>query len=436
MRRGVQPVRAFRAAEKPLPSRCFNCHNRRVRTGAPGAPRDLLMKWASAIAVDLPIEAAVDRALDGIEGHLSGAVPDLLLVFVSEAYQSAYERIPDLVARRVGTQMVVGCSGGGVIGSGREVEHTPAVSLTAAVLPGVDLTPLRIDDGTLPAAGAPHHAWEEVVHVSAASRPHFLLLADPFTLDAERLLRGLDDAFPEGTKVGGLASGGAEPGANALYLGRRTHRYGLVGIALTGNVEVDTIVAQGCRPVGEPMFVTRCERNVLYEIDGSRPVDVLQEMYQRSDPRERELFERSLFVGIVMRDNQVEYGRGDFLIRNIIGADRETGRLAVGALLREGMVVQFHLRDAATSAEDLRSLLSRYERGSRDSRPEGSVLFSCLGRGAALYGEPDHDTTEFHRQLGDIPLGGFFCNGEIGPVHGTTFLHGYTSSFGLFRSRR
>ena len=144
----------------------------------------------------------------------------------------------------------------------------------------------------------------------------------------------------------------------------------------------------------------------------------------------------SLFVGIVMRDNQLEYGRGDFLIRNIIGADRETGRLAVGALLREGMVVQFHLRDAATSAEDLRSLLSRYERGSRDSRPEGSVLFSCLGRGAALYGEPDHDMTEFHRQLGDIPLGGFFCNGEIGPVHGTTFLHGYTSSFGLFRSRR
>jgi small ligand-binding sensory domain FIST len=386
--------------------------------------------------VDLPIDAAVDHALDRIEGHLSGAVPDLLLVFVSAAYQSAYERIPDLVARRVGTQMVLGCSGGGVIGSGREVEHTPAVSLTAAVLPGVDLTPLRIDDGTLPAAGAPHHAWEEVVHVSAASRPHFLLLGDPFTLDAERLLRGLDEAFPEGTKVGGLASGGAEPGANALYLGRRTHRYGLVGVALTGNVEVDTIVAQGCRPVGEPMFVTRCEGNMLYELDGNRPVEVLQEMYQRADPRERELFEHSLFVGIVMRDNQLEYGRGDFLVRNIVGADRETGRLAVGALLREGMVVQFHLRDAATSAEDLRSMLSRYERGSRDSRPEGSVLFSCLGRGAALYGEPDHDTTEFHRQLGDIPLGGFFCNGEIGPVHGTTFLHGYTSSFGLFRSRR
>jgi small ligand-binding sensory domain FIST len=393
------------------------------------------MKWTSAISVDMPIERAVDRAAAAIEAGLGGARPDLVLIFVSEQYEPAYDVVPELINRRFDTPMLIGCSGGGVIGNGCEVESAPAISVTAAVLPGVELTPLRIEDRTLPAVDASHRAWEEIVHLPATDRPHFLLLADPFTLDSERLLKGLDDTFRDSTKVGGLASGGLEPGANALYLGHHTHRSGLVGVALSGNVEVDAIVAQGCRPIGEPMFVTRSQGNVVYALDGNNPIGVLQDLYQRSDPRDRELFQHSLFVGIVMREQQLEYGRGDFLIRNIVDADQEASRLGVGAPVRDGMVVQFHLRDAATSAEDLRSMLLRYGADSRRSRPEGSVLFSCLGRGTALYGAANHDADEFRRQLGDIPLGGVFCNGEIGPVHGTTFLHGYTSSFGLFRSR-
>src|SRR5262249_24570602 len=199
-------------------------------------------------------------------------------------------------------------------------------------------------------------------------------------------------------------------------------------------VRVDTLVAQGCRPIGEPMFVTSCHVNVIHGLDGRAPLEVLQDLYGRIDRRDQKLFPHSLFVGLVMREKSDVYRQGDFLIRNIGGLDSEGGALAVGAALSEGTIVQFPLRDAATSAADLEEILSQLDPEQR-SATRGSLLFSCLGRGRYLYGRADHDTDAFRRHLGDVPLGGFFCNGEIGPVHGTTFLHGYTSSFGLFRTR-
>jgi small ligand-binding sensory domain FIST len=393
------------------------------------------MKWASTVAVGSPLEAIVERATDDVATALGTTTPDLLVAFVSEHFQFEYGRVPELLRKRLAPRVLLGCSAGGVIGGGTEVEREPALSLSGACLPGVRVTPLRLEPDRLP---DPHHsaaAWEETVGVTAGERPHFLLLPDPYTFDAEALLRGLDAAFPQGTKIGGLASGGQRPGTNALYLDEEAHRAGLVGVTLSGDVEVDAIVAQGCRPIGEPMFVTGCDRNVICELDGSPPLDVLQELYRRSSDQDRRLFRHSLFLGIVMRERQQAYGQGDFLIRNILGVDERTGRLAVGATLRDGMVVQCHLRDARTSAEDLQQMLEGYAHRSRPTSPAGSLLFACLGRGAGLYGESNHDSDRFRRCLGDLPLGGFFCNGEIGPVQGTAFLHGYTSSFGVFRSR-
>jgi len=234
--------------------------------------------------------------------------------------------------------------------------------------------------------------------------------------------------------VHGVASGGRQPGSHALYLGDAVHRAGLVGVALSGNLAVDTIVAQGCRPIGEPMFVTAADRNVIRGLDGRPPLAVLEALHERLDPRDRQLARHSLFLGIVMKEDRVEYHQGDFLIRNLVGIDPTSGALAIGALVESGAVVQFHLRDATTSAEDLTALLRRH-RGAATTPVQGALLFSCLGRGQFLYGHPDHDSAAFRAELGAVPLGGFFCNGEIGPVHGTTFLHGYTSAFALFRGR-
>jgi small ligand-binding sensory domain FIST len=204
-------------------------------------------------------------------------------------------------------------------------------------------------------------------------------------------------------------------------------------VALSGNLAIDTVVAQGCRPIGQPLHVTRCDRNVLHELDGKPPLRVLQELAARLSAADRELMTHSLFLGLAMDELALEHRAGEFLIRNLIGIDPERGALAVGEQLRSGQCVQFHLRDARTSAADLEEVLGRYGQRGMAAQVEGALLFSCLGRGLHLYGRPDHDTEVFRREVGEIPLGGFFCNGEIGPVGGKTHIHGYTSSFGLFR---
>jgi small ligand-binding sensory domain FIST len=183
------------------------------------------------------------------------------------------------------------------------------------------------------------------------------------------------------------------------------------------------------------MFVTRGLRNVVFELDGAPVLEVLESLYESLDVDDQALFRQALFVGVVMDREREVYRQGDFLIRNLFGIDAKTGGLAVGTLLEPNQVLQFHVRDARTSAEDLEAMLDRHRADSALHRPSGALLFSCLGRGAGLYGEPDHDTRAFLSRVGPVPVGGFFCNGEIGPVRGRTFVHGYTSAFGLFRPR-
>ena len=222
-------------------------------------------------------------------------------------------------------------------------------------------------------------------------------------------------------------------GGNALYLADKIYDNGLIGIALSGDIELDTIVAQGCRPIGKPMKITECQDTLLKEIDGKPTLEVLQALNETLSDSDKKLLQTSLFLGIEMNPMKDDPKQGDFLIRNLMGVDRESGALAIGALLRTGQLVQFHLRDKKMSAEDLDVMLTRYQSIGQTENARGALLFSCLGRGKYLYGEANHDTNMFRNKLGEIPLGGFFCNGEIGPVGSTTFLHGYTSSFGIFR---
>jgi small ligand-binding sensory domain FIST len=410
------------------------------------------MKWVSTISQQANLALAVREAATRVSSGLDGREPDLVMAFVSDEHAEAYDRVPELVARELPHRVLVGCSAGSVIGGGREVEDQPALSLIAAVLPDVKLSPFHLDSEAIPDPALGADAWSSLLGLSQPEAPELLLLPDPFTFEAERALAGLDASFPRANKLGGVASGGRRPGENALYLGPRVHRSGLVGLALQGNVVLDTIVAQGCRPIGVPLFVTRCRGNLLLEVDGRAPIEVLQELYREASAADQELFRTSLFLGIEMREARNEYQQGDFLIRNIVGIDQKSGAVAIGAMLHDAQVVQFHLRDAATSAEDLERRLSGYASGRGvatierrgagfgtaglvSNAPEGALLFSCLGRGTYLYGRPDHDSEVFRRLIGDVPLAGFFCNGEIGPVEGTTFLHGYTSAFGIFRRR-
>ena len=384
------------------------------------------MNWASAIS-DLPdLDRAVAAALDDAT-HALGGDADLAIVFVS-GHTTGLQRVPFAIRERLRNALVLGCSAGGVVGGGIELEGRAAVAITLASLPGVELLPFHVDPSLV--SGDLDAAALRRMTPAVSDGSTLITLADPFTVDGALLVRSLDGAFPSATKIGGLASGARSPGPHALFLGDATHAAGAVGVAL-GGVSVDTVVAQGCRPIGDAMFVTRHRGHLILELNGKPAADVVRALYESLSPDDQQLFGHSLFVGIGMIEKR-EYRKGDFLIRNIGGVERESGGVVVGSTFNDYDVVQFHLRDARASAEDLEAMLAHY-RSEAPGAASGALLFSCLGRGEGLYGEPNHDSDAFHRAVPGVPLGGFFCNGEIGPVRGRTHLHGYTSCFAIFR---
>ena len=393
------------------------------------------MKWSSAVSDARSIADAVSQCAETIEADFVAPTPDLIVAFASAHYSENLEAVPELIREHIGDGLLVGCSGGGVIGAGREVEHRPGFAVTVAHLPEVDLVPFHIENDGLPDADSAPDKWEDLVGTRAEEQPQFILLADPFSIAAESLVMGLDYAFPGSVKIGGLASGAQQPGGSVLYLSDRTYRSGAVGVSMHGAIAVDTIVAQGCRPIGDPMQVTSCSRNILLGLDEHKPNEVLARVFDGLSERDRQLAQHSLFLGVVMDPLNDSPQLGDYLIRNIVGVDPGRGALVIGETLDEGQTVQFHLRDAEASAQDLDALLTRYARKHPIYEDTGALLFSCLGRGEHLYGRPDHDTEMFREKVAAMPLTGFFCNGEIGQVGGTTYLHGYTSSFGIFRPR-
>jgi small ligand-binding sensory domain FIST len=379
------------------------------------------MRFAAAVSDAEAWGRAADAVVAELRRGLDGAPPDLLCLFASAHHEAAWLELAERMRRELPGALLLGCSARSVLGAGRELEERPGLAALAAALPGVRLHPFQLGPGALPALPGPDDS-------------HALLLVDPFRADLEAWIPALDARFPRGRIVGGIASGAQQPGGNVLFLGERTARAGAVGVALSGDVAVETVVAQGCRPVGPPLFVTGARENVLYELDGQRPLDVLQRIFAAASPAEQRLFAGSLFLGIELTAEQSRFESGDFLIRNLVGSDPNTGALHVAALLEGHRVVQFHVRDGAAAAEDLERRLARSGAAAAKDAA-GALLFSCLGRGEGLFGEPDHDSSAFARALGPVPLAGFFCNGELGPIEGRTFLHGYTSSFGIFRKR-
>jgi small ligand-binding sensory domain FIST len=391
------------------------------------------MQWVSEISCTTSFVDALAEAAAGVHAALGGSQPDIVFAFASPHHAEHYARIPEAVGSAFGGAPVFGCSGAGIIGGGREVERSAALTLVGAVMPGVELRCFALDAGEIPSADAAADTWHARTEVAPAELAGLLIAGDPFSCDAAALVAGLDRAYPDAVKIGGIASGGSQPGQTALFAGTQTTGSGMIGLALSGNVVVDTLVAQGCRPIGTPMFVTRTDGNVILELDGRAASRVLQEIYEASNERDRALMRKALFVGLATEPGREIYRPGDFLVRNILGLDARTGALAVAAPLRQNGVVQFHVRDAETSAHDLTALLRGY--AARGNRPSGALMFSCMGRGVGLYGQPNHDIDELREQLGEVPTGGFFCNGEIGPVGGHTQLHGYTSSIALLRRR-
>jgi small ligand-binding sensory domain FIST len=378
--------------------------------------------------LDLAIGEAVAAATAELEAAGGKGPADLAVVFVSAAHGAAIRPAMELLGDLVPARRVVGGTAEGVLAGEREYETGPAVAVWLARLPDAWVEPFSLEHAQTPDGGL-FAGWPEPLAGEWPTNATLLLLADPFSFPVDAFVTWMEEERPGVPIVGGMASGGHLPGSNTLVVDGRTYDAGAVGVVVGGAVRVRPVVSQGCRPIGKPLVITKAQDNLIVELGGVPALERLREMYGDLDDADRELVRSSLHVGRAASEYRDTFRRGDFLVRNVVGADPDSGVIAVGDLMRTGQTVQFHVRDASTADEDLRQLLCG---SSSEQKAVGALVFTCNGRGSRLFAEPSHDAKTVQACLGPLPAAGFFAQGEIGPIGGRTFLHGFTASIALF----
>ena len=389
------------------------------------------MKAASAIARHPEWRGALADVLTHVTDEVADT--DLAVLFANSIYERGFSELIEEAQQALGARVLIGCSGQGVIGPSKEVEGEPALALLALSLPDAVLEPRHLSQAEIERCDSAD-ATRELLAVPPDDASAWLLFGDPFTLDAERLLDVLSGSYPGTPLMGGMASGDAQARRTHLFLNGQVHEDGAVALALGGPLRIRSIVSQGCNPIGRTWTITGVEGQIIQSIAGRPALDVLLETLNELPSDLQQRVQSNLLVGLAMDEYREDFGRGDFLIRNLLGADRERGAIAVSALPREGQTIQFQLRDAAAADEDLRLLLEAEQATLLGEESLAALLWSCNGRGVGLFGRPDHDAKAVAEIFGPIPLAGFFCNGEIGPVGSKNFLHGFTASMALFTS--
>jgi len=383
---------------------------------------------STAADLDLALEAVCGEVGDRLDG-----VPDLVFVFFSPHFRDDAETVAQTVCERLGTEQVLGCTGEAIVGPGREIEEEPAIALWAASLPGTRVRLVRLEFARTPEGGS-IVGWPDELVEAWPSDAAMLLLGDPFSFPADFLGNRLNEDHPGVPLLGGMASGGHQPGANRLLRGTEVYEEGAVAAVVDGEVPVRSLVSQGCRPIGEPFVVTKAEQNVVFELGGRPALARLHETLDVVAPEDRDLVSQGLHLGRVINEYQEQFAAGDFLVRNCIGADREKGAIAVGDYLRVGQTVQFHVRDAASADSELRAMLSSASQESGPP-PAGALLFTCNGRGTRLFETAHHDAALLAETFAELPVAGFFAQGELGPVGDQNFMHGFTAAVALFGPR-
>ncbi|MDZ4826732.1 MAG: FIST N-terminal domain-containing protein [Actinomycetota bacterium] len=377
-------------------------------------------RYAAALSLHpTPVEA-VGEVAGEILDRFDGDRPDLLVAFASPHHVGAFEDMAGGLRKLLEPSVFVGGTAVSIAGGGREIEGAPALSIFAATFTHGRVSALALESLDTP-DGMTILGWPDDVESAGT----LLMLADPYSFPMPDFLRLVNARAPELTIVGGIASAAAGPGGNRLVCNEQITTSGAVAVMLSEEIPVRPVVSQGCRPIGLPYTVTRAERNHIYELGGVSAMERLQELVVAADESERELMRSGLHVGLVVDEHKLDFARGDFLVRNLLGADQRNGAIAVGDAVQVGQTVQFHVRDAGAADEDLRVLLQKVDGAA-------ALLFTCNGRGTQMFTAPDHDTGLIERNLGPIPLAGAFCAGEIGPIGGRNFLHGFTASLAVF----
>jgi small ligand-binding sensory domain FIST len=393
------------------------------------------MRWASASSTHPVPAAAAAEIADELATTLGEGPVDLLVLFIGASHVPQASVFAEALRARLSPACLIGGSAAGVIGAERELERGVAVTAVAARLPGVWVHPFVLD----------HDAWQEALEDELAfsrltpgvhGAEIVMLMADPFSLDIVHVLECFRRHAPDVRIVGGMTSAAQRPGGNALMLNDWLETGGGVAVALKGALRADVIVSQGCLAVGPPLVVTSVKGHVVSELDGQPALERVEQVLRDLPQEAQERLGQGLYVGRPTTEGGE--GRGDYLIRNLMGADRDKGAIAVGDFLKPDERVRLHVRDAASAVEDLEMLLAPQE---FDSAAAAAFLFSCNGRGEALFQKPDADLSMLQSAIrgqgggaGPVPVAGMFCAGEIGPIGGRHYVHGQAACIAILRA--
>ena len=387
------------------------------------------MRFASAMSEAQTTADAVAEVLEQVRA--SSVQPDVSFLFFTAHHRDEAEAFVEKMWLELDPQVMVGCSAEGVIGGEREIERSPGMSLLVGQMPRVRLHPFHIGaDDWRAMIGEPETLAERVAHGSETRA--LLGFGDPFTTPMTDFLNLLDEHMPGVPLIGGMASSAREPGENLLIRNDQVLSDGFVGLSLAGPIEIETIVSQGCRPIGKTMVITKARENVIEQLGGRPALAALSEIIENLSEADQSLLGNGLLIGRAISEYRESFRRGDFLVRNLMGVEKASGAIAVADYVRVGQTVQFHVRDAATASEDLALMLGSQQ--TESARPAaGALLFSCNGRGARMFETPCHDVTAARAAMPQTPVAGFFAAGELGPVGGKNFIHGHTASLALIR---
>jgi small ligand-binding sensory domain FIST len=371
-----------------------------------------------------PLSAGARAAAQAADA-LGGARADLALVFASGTYLEAPEALLEGIQSSLEPQVLIGCGAGGVLADGRELETGTAVAVWAATLAeGGSARPFAAGSG-----GQPAGELERMPDIDGADA--VILLADPHSFATDRALSEFAARAPTVPVLGGVTSARTSLDTGALFYGERLVEDGAVGVTLTG-VELLACVSQGAAPLGREMTITGAQGNLILELAGRPALEAIERIISELSPTEQALIARGALIGIVIDTGKPDYEQGDFLVRGVLGADRDSGAVAVGATVHEGQVVRLHARDARSADEDLRRALGDRVAAMAGRPPAGALVFTCNGRGRAMFAVEDHDASTIRRELGGAPSAGFFAAGEIGPVGTRSFLHGFSATVAVF----
>lgn len=380
-------------------------------------------RFASALSAHPETAVAVGEAVGAVlEQGVSS--PDLAVVMFTRHHVAAAEAMVQTLDAVLRPGCLVGASASGVLACGEGREHEPGLTLWTANLdapPRVaaldavpsqgSLTVVGLNDAELEQAGA------------------LILWADPWSFPIEALVNHLAQRHPHLQVIGGAASAGDGAGTNRLVMGSTTRSSGAVAVLLPAGTLRGTVVSQGCRPIGQPWTVTRAHANVIEELGGQPAWRRLFDVVDALDEHDRALAMAGLHCGLLADDRALDPTRGDFLVRGVLAADQQAGTVSVSALVPVGTVVQFHVRDSLTAGQDLERRLADMVGVGNTER--GALVFTCNGRGRAMFDTPHHDARIVQQVLGS-QHSGMLCAGEIGPVAGRTYLHGFTASVAVF----